>query len=137
MRYYCTYFDSKYLSKGLALYQSLRRHCCEEFTLWVLCFDDRTYQVLQHLDLSGMRLISSEEFEHSDSELLQAKQNRSRVEYYWTSTPSLLLYVLAHTPEIEMITYLDADLYFYSDPTAIYQEFGEGSILITEHRYAS
>jgi hypothetical protein len=34
-----------------------------------------------------------------------------------------------------MITYLDADLFFYSDPTPIFDELGENSILIIEHRF--
>jgi hypothetical protein len=34
-------------------------------------------------------------------------------------------------------TYLDADIYFFSDPASLIGELGDGSILITEHRYTS
>jgi hypothetical protein len=133
---FCTYFDRHYLTRGLALYESLQRHCARPFTLWILCFDDETYAILSRLNLSGVRLISQAEFEAGDDALTAAKTTRSRVEYYWTCTPSLPLYVLAHHPEVELITYLDADLYFYGDPAPIYEELGDGSILIVEHRYA-
>lgn len=134
--HFCTYFDRNYLTRGLALYESLVRHCQRPFILWILCFDDETYAILSHLNLAGIRLISRQEFEVGDEELLSVKLERSQVEYYWTCTPSLPLYVLEHAPKVEVITYLDADLYFFSDPQPIYDEFGDGSILIIEHRYA-
>jgi len=133
---FCTYFDRNYLTRGLALHTSLVRHCQRPFILWILCFDDETYAILARLDLPGVRLISQQEFEAGDEELARAKATRSRVEYYWTCTPSLPCYVLRHNPEVDLITYLDADLYFYSDPQPIYEELGAGSILIVEHRYA-
>jgi hypothetical protein len=134
--HFCTYFDRNYLTRGLALYESLARHCRKTFVLWILCFDDETYDVLSRLNLPGVRLISQREFEADDEALAQVKADRSRVEYYWTCTPSLPLYILRHNPEVEVITYLDADLYFFSDLQPIYEEFGQGSILIIEHRYA-
>jgi hypothetical protein len=133
--HFCTYFDRNYLTRGLTLYNSLRQHCQRPFVLWILCFDGETYDILSRLDLPGVRLISQEEFEAGDEELLRAKVNRSRVEYYWTCTPSLPLYVLRYNSEVELITYLDADLYFYSDPQPIFDELGDGSILIIGHRF--
>ena len=42
---FCTLFDSYYLDKGLALYASLDK-VCENFTLYIFCFDDRSYEIL-------------------------------------------------------------------------------------------
>ena len=134
---FCTYFDRNYLSRGLVLYNSLIKHCQCPFTLWVLCFDLDTYQMLDTLQLPGIRLISLEQFEVDDLDLQRAKLERSPVEYFWTCTPSLPLYILNHSPEVQEITYLDADLCFYADPMPIYAEMGESSILIIEHRYTS
>ena len=128
--HFCTYFDRNYLPRGLALYRSLARHCQRPFTLWVLCFDATTYRTLDRLCLPGVRLIALDQFEAGDSDLQRAKTERSLVEYYWTCTPSLPLYILRHYPEVELITYLDADLCFYADPMPIYAEMGDGSILI-------
>lgn len=134
MYHFCTYFDRNYLYKGIALYRSLVRHS-GPFTLWILCFDNDACNVLAKLDLPQVRLISLDDFERGDHALLEAKRGRNRVEYYWTCTPSLPLYILKHNPEVEVITYLDADLYFYADPAPIHEEFGDNSILIIEHRY--
>jgi hypothetical protein len=67
--------------------------------------------------------------------LAAAKRNRSLVEYYFTCTPSLPLHVLDRYPGVDVITYLDADLYFFADPAPVYKELGESSVLIVPHRF--
>jgi hypothetical protein len=134
--HFCTYFDRNYLTRGLALYRSLEKHCHRLFVLWVVCFDDETHDRLMRLDLPGMRLIRRHEFEANDPALAKARTDRTSVEYFWTCTPSVMLFVLRQDPTIAVLTYLDADLYFFSDPEPIFREFGEGSILIIGHRYA-
>ena len=135
MFYFCTYFDSNYLIQGLALYRSLVRHSVP-FRLWVLCFDDMAHEILQNLALPEVNPISLRDFEDGDRELLRAKENRSQIEYYFTCTPSLPLYILRNYPEVDVITYLDSDLFFFSNPSPIYQELEDrNSVLIVEHRF--
>lgn len=133
MYYFCTYFDRNYLIKGLSLYRSLCRCCNNSFTLYILCMDDLSYDVLVDLKLKGIIPIRLEEFE--DEQLIACKKNRTKVEYYWTCTPSLPLYILENFKDVELITYLDADIYFYSSLEPIFEEFGDRSILITPHRF--
>jgi len=130
---FCTLFDKNYLFRGLALHESLGRHVAD-FTLWILCMDDTSFEILNRMELPNVRLLSLAEFE--DEELLAAKKTRTAYEYYWTCTPSLPLYLLEHEPGLESITYLDADLFFFSDPAPAFAELGDGSIAIIEHRYA-
>lgn len=137
MYYFCTYFDRNYLTRGLALYHSLVRHRQQPFQLWILCFDDYTYAVLTRLNLSGVHPISQQEFEANDKTLSRAKSNRTQVEYYWTCTPSLPLFVLNNCPEVDLITYLDADLFFFADPAPLYAEIAGHSIAIIGHRFPS
>jgi len=136
MYFFCTYFDQHYLDKGLALYKSLVRHCTP-FKLWILCMDETTYQTLSGMQLPHVQIISLADFENNDPLLLAAKKNRSLIEYYFTCTPSLPDYILNHVPEVDIITYLDADLYFFSSVEPVYQELGAGSVLIIEHRFPS
>jgi len=131
---FCTYFDQNYLVQGLTLYSSLTRHA-DPFVLWVLCLDDLTYDLLSRLDLQNLRAIPLAELEGDDKPLLAAKQDRTQVEYYFTCTPSWPLYILNHFPEVDVITYLDADIFFFSSPAPILEELGRGSILIVEHRF--
>jgi hypothetical protein len=135
MLYFCTYFDSNYMLRGLALYRSLVRNA-GAFRLWALCLDDRAYETLERLALPEVNLIALSNFERENSELLQVKGDRSEVEYYFTCTPFLPLYVLRSWPEIDVITYLDADLFFFSNPSAVLRELGGGSVLMVGHRFA-
>jgi hypothetical protein len=133
-RYFCTYCDRGYLSRALALYESLVQHC-PSFRLWVLCFDAETLEALRTWQLPNLVPIALQEFEEGDAALVGAKANRSVVEYYFTCTPSVLLYVLGKNPEIDVISYVDADLFFFSDPAPIYEELGQRSVLIIGHRF--
>lgn len=134
MYYFCTYFDKNYLNKGLALYSSLKEQC-GDFRLYVLCMDDTCYRMLSRMALPGVTLISISEFERDDPALRDARKSRSLVEYYFTCTPSLPLFILDRWPEIDVITYLDSDLYFFAAPDPIYDEMGDRSVLIIEHRF--
>jgi hypothetical protein len=134
MIHYCTYFDRNYLTRALALHASLVRHS-PRFTLWALCFDDDAHAAVTALDLESLRPISLTEFERFDPELLAVKPTRSTVEYYFTSTPSLPLFVLDQAPDAGAVTYLDADLLFYSSPEPMFEELAGGSVLIIPHRF--
>ncbi len=103
--------------------------------LWTLCMDDLTYALLSQSGLPNLQPISLKEFEKGDEPLLAAKNNRSLIEYYFTCTPSLILYILNSSPGIDAITYLDADLFFFGSLQSMYDEMGSDSIYIVEHRF--
>ena len=133
VRHYCTLFDRNYLIKGLALYQSLERHG-GDFRLYILCMDDHAYTLLTQLRLAHAHLIRLAEFE--DPDLLRVKPERTVAEYCWTCAPSLPVYVLGRWPAVDFITYLDADLLFFSSPEPVYEEIGAASSAIVEHRFS-
>jgi hypothetical protein len=134
MYHFCTLFDKNYLLRGLTLYRSLAQHT-PSFMFYVLCLDEKTYTTISKINQNNIQAIKLEEIETWDKRLKQAKSNRSTVEYYFTLSPALPLFLLETCKEIEVITYLDADLYFYQSPEPIYAELGNKSILIVEHRF--
>jgi hypothetical protein len=131
---YCTYFDRNYLSRALALYISLKR-CCGLFRLFAFCLDEVSHELLVKLNLPEVQPVPLAELERFDAPLSAVKTSRSRIEYFFTCTPSILLYVLNHHPDCRSIAYLDADLFFFSDPRPIYDEIGDHSIAIIPHRF--
>ena len=134
-RSFCTLFDRNYVFKALALHASLLRHC-PSFQLTAFCFDDEARRMIEALELPHVSTVSLTELEAFDPELRGVKEDRSTVEYMWTATPSLPLYELAARPELDEVTYLDADLMFFSDPEPIFEELGDDSVLITPHRFS-
>jgi hypothetical protein len=129
---FCTLFDSNYAAKGLAMYQSLIK-TCTAFHLYIFAFDDKLEENLIKMNLPHISVISLKDFE--DEELLAVKPSRTMVEYCWTTTPSTILYCITKY-NLDHCTYLDADLYFFSNPKVLIDEMGDCDVLITPHRYS-
>lgn len=130
---FCTLFDSYYLDKGIALYRSLER-VSSNFTIYIFCFDDRSYEILTDMGLKHAVVLLHSCFE--TPELLEKKRERSKAEYCWTCTTWIIEYVL-NNYQVDSCTYLDSDLYFFSDPKELFQEISESraDTVIVEHRF--
>jgi hypothetical protein len=134
-RHYCTLLDSAYLTRGLALHTSLVRHG-GDCHLTVFCFDELAAQTLDELALPHLSVVTLGELEKANPGLRAVKPTRTRAEYCWTATPSLPLHMFNRRPELQNVTYLDADVLFFADPAPVFDEMGDASVAITPHRYA-
>jgi len=134
MVFFCTFFDYRYLDRGLALYRSLVQQG-HPFHLWILCMDSDTHDLLARLELPGVSLVTIDDLARQDKDVLIAKGNRSLVEFYFTSKSFLISFILSSRPDVELITYLDADLFFFSSPAAIKSEMEGYSVGLTPHRF--
>lgn len=133
--HYVTYFDKNYLVKGHVLLTSLRRHDPHAH-IRVICLDDDTFHMLAKLDLAGVEPIPLALFEKHDATLQACKANRTLVQYYWTLTPTLILRCLDLLPKDSVLTYVDADMFFFSSPAPLFEELGENDILIHRHNFS-
>jgi len=131
-RHYCTLFDRNYLFKGVAMLRSIARHS-PGAQVHVLCMDAVTAEMLVRLAIPGVRTLPLSAVE--TPEVLEVKKTRSIAEYCWTLTPVVLWHVMQAHPDIELLTYLDADLLFFSSVEPIFDEMGGKSIVAIEHRY--
>lgn len=132
--HYCCYFDHRYLARGLAMIRSLRRFE-PDAVFWVLCLSELCESALQRLDEPNVRPIGLTDFEEGDPALIQAKSDRSLVEYYFTCTPSLVRYVMRRAEPGDVVTYVDGDLFFFASPAAMFEELGDGAVSIIPHRF--
>lgn len=135
MRIYCTLFDGGYIARGLALADSLNKHC-NPHRLYILCMDNDAGMLLARLNIPNIILVRLDELEAEDKQLAEVKPTRSTVEYYFTSKASLVRYVLAKNTDCERVTYLDADLFFFSDPAQLDNEIAASSVAVIEHRFS-
>ncbi len=131
-RYFCTHVNRGYLTKGLALHESLVRHR-PDAKLFILCLDTEAYQLLSRLELDRLELVRHSEFE--DDAMREARGNRNEREYCYTCSASFPRWILKHRAEVDTLAFVDADTCFFSDPEPLFQELGEGSISIIEHRF--
>jgi hypothetical protein len=129
---YCTLFDFNYLSRGLALHESLGK-VHSDFCLYIFAFDDRTKLLLNQLQLKNAVIIGLEEFE--DQELLKVKPIRTKAEYCFTCTPSVIKYAIEKY-KLQSCTYLDADMYFYSSPLSVFEELNSFPVGLSPHNYS-
>lgn len=130
--YFCTLFDCNYLVKGLAMIRSLMRSC-DSPSVYVLCMDEYTYSAIENQFDSNIIPICLSAIETKD--VLEAKSNRSVAEYCWTLSSVFTWYVMNNFTFIDLITYLDADIYFYSSVEPLFEEIADSSIAVTEHRF--
>lgn len=131
---FCTYFDHNYLPRAVLMIESLRR-VDPETPVFALALTELCRDALTALDLPGVTVLSLAALEAEYPELPRLKGERSAVEYIFTLTPFLPLYLFGRT-DAALLTYIDADLYFYADPRRILELIGPASIAITPHRFA-
>lgn len=134
MRHYCTLFDKNYLAKGLVMLESLKRHSSEPYSLHILAMDSETEDALK--DFGYWEYT----FTAPTFNRMPSFSSRPWREFCWTMASQFTEYVLnemrrAEIKDIDTITYLDADLFFFSDPKPVHDEIGERSIGIIPHRF--
>jgi hypothetical protein len=116
------------------MYESLKANS-SDFHLFIFAFDDLSSEILKRMSLTSATVIPIRDLE--SPELLAIKETRTKAEYCWTCTPSVISYSIEEY-NLPKCTYIDADLFFYSDPAVLIGEMlaNRKTILITEHRFS-
>ncbi|MFC5464986.1 putative nucleotide-diphospho-sugar transferase [Lederbergia graminis] len=131
--FYCmaTIISKEYLVKGLAFHQSLL-NLGDEFHLWICCMDSESLNILSKLNLKNVTLIPVSEIENNM--IAKLSEKRSLTECCWTMKAPLCEHILKHYSEIDYIIYCDADMYFFSSPKPILDEWSTYSIFLCKQR---
>ena len=130
---FCTLFNRGYLDKGLVLVDSLKR-AAPDFKLYIFAMDPEAFRILEETTDENVICVDVSSLENE--ELREIKRNRSFAEYCWTWTPLTIQYVLDYFHE-PVCTYIDADMYFFSDPSDLLLEMTEDrkEVLIVRHGF--
>lgn len=132
---FCTFFDSGFYTRGVALIESLRNHG-EINEILVVCMDEESKLLLEPLSISlNIRITAVENLVSNFPELAHAKGNRSAIEFYFTCTPFVIRHALGGKPPNHLVVYLDADLYFFDSPEKVIAEIEGASVAIVPHSY--
>lgn len=135
-RHFVTLFDHRYLAKGLAMHQSLTAHSAH-FLLWVVALSSQCESELRARALPHLVVVPLRDVEELVPELATARRNRTLVEYFYTLSPAVCRYVVGRIDDGDLVTYLDADLYFFGSPEHVFSYLENKSIGITPHRFSA
>ena len=130
---YTTAFDKSYLTRGIAMIESLF-HQDHEVSLSVLCLDLETEIAVSSLSQRlNVQILRPQDL--GDSLLLKVRQDREYREFCWT-LGALLCNFHLEAGESEVI-YLDADIYFLGNPEVLLDEARQGDVAAIKHRFPS
>jgi hypothetical protein len=132
-RVYCTYFDVRYLIRGLAMIQSLRA-IGETDEVEVLCLDEESRSLIKRSGCSGIKTTALQELVSTSAELQRVQKDRSSLEFIWTLTPFWIEYLFARR-DVNRVIYLDADLYFFGSLRPLHLEYEDSAVAIIPHRF--
>jgi len=125
MRHLCTYFDINFVPRGRALLDSLTKQS-ESFILYILALDEQTLVYLKSIKHPNVQLITLEEYIKYFN--IDRSKYKTEKEFYFSIKPSLCLYLMELNKEIDLLLYVDSDMYFYNDLELLYNEIGNASI---------
>lgn len=129
---YVTYFDKQYAARGLSMMQSLFDHDAKAHII-VLALDPLVQQIILDTFSEKVCILTVEELFEFEP-LLHTCKNRSPWELYATQKPILIQYAMQYG-FFQQITYVDADLLFFSDLAPFFIEVEKASIAISPHRF--
>lgn len=131
MNRYVTLFDSGYAAKGDAMLRSLARTSRDPYEVTVIALDD----AVAARSFANAVVVPVAVLEAAVPGLDTLRRLRKHNEWCWTLASVALRWKLGQVEPGEVVTYLDADLWFYSDPAALLRELGDGSIAVVPHRF--
>mgnify|MGYP005831825255 FL=1 len=106
-----------------------------DYILIIVCMDNNVYNSLIKNPFPNSKIFSHDELIEFKPILTEIVQKRSKVEYYFTCSSQICEFVFNKFPKIELLTYLDSDLYFFDSPDPIFNEIKGYSVGIIEHKF--
>lgn len=132
---FVTHANINYASRVIALIQSMQGWSSNYKTL-VFCHDFETIRAISHFKFPAVELLHLGELEAVFPELSLARKNRSEREYFFCLTPFILRFLENHRRH-RFLVYIDADLYFFSDPIATLNSISKSHLVtIVPHRFS-
>jgi hypothetical protein len=130
---FCTLFDKNYLYQGVALHRSLVRHA-GDFRLYALCMDSTAFAVIEKLRCETLTPVHVDELLTAEVEAVRRRTTHGQ--FCWVCQPLICQYVLDHF-DVDMVTYLESDSLFFSNPEVLFDEIGPRSVSLSPHNYSA
>ncbi len=144
----CTVADSTFLLKFLALRESIRQYT-KNYRLNLLCLDNEIYNTIIAEDFGDIKCFKLKTLLEEDEQLAKSQENEpsfeaknvsrddldqaKKIQFIWSLASYFSWYCLKNE-NLEDIFYIDSDIYFFEDPTALTWISNFGSIGLIENR---
>ena len=132
----CAIAGISYLFKIISLYRSLEAYS-DNFVLYVCCIDDTVCKILRRLNLRRCIPISLNDIENGidikKEDIESFKNTRKKSEFCWTIKSIFMLHLLKKY-NLPSVLYCDSDMYFFSDPRILYEDWGNSSVYLCTQR---
>jgi hypothetical protein len=129
---FVTHFNEKYLSRGLALIESMG----PKASIVVFCHDSKTFKTVSKLEQENVICLDLLELESTFPELISAKSARPTLEYYFLLSPYVILYAI-EILNSELAIYVDADTYFFAEVSLALEQLDPNKdVGIVPHRFS-
>lgn len=132
MHTFCTIFDKNYLYQGVVLYNSLKRFV-GDFKLYTLCMDSTAYALMAKMCADDLIPIDVDELINPETALVRERTTHGQ--FCWICQALFCQFVL-DSFNVDMVTYLEADSMFFSNPEVLFEELGDGSVSLVPHNYS-
>ena len=106
----CSYFDKNYLSRFLVLKDSIDAFKLQN-NYFILALDNFVEKFFEDKKFENIQVISLKHLEKDYKDLIIAKSNRSLIEYYFTLSPFLPIYIFEKFKTCNVL-YVDSDFFF-------------------------
>lgn len=126
-----TYFDSGYLPRAVALFDSLSS--TESLNFEVLALDHSSEQAASRF--THTRVTQIDKFLEREGHVANSIEGLNKAERIFATGPSFLLEVMSRVTEGDWLIYCDADLIFYKDIDEYMSLFEDSSVVIVPHNH--
>jgi len=144
-KYICTVSDDHYLSRGLSLVESLKKYN-ENIHVFYLCVNKKCVDAVKNLKIDYVEFVDIKNVINGDERFLNIIPSREAtavgqateisqdlIELVYKMSSYFPKYCLK-TYDIDHVIYADSDIYFYNSLNSIYEDVGDKSFGIVEHR---
>lgn len=134
MHYYYSVYSKEYIHKGLVLYNSMKRYD-KDFTFFLICLDEETKLLLEKMNFDKMILIRVGDIEAYDCEVIKVKGWHQDKSYTWLVKAIGAMYIFDSFGDPDHLLWLDGDTQFLANPQAVYDDWNNYSILLSEEKF--
>jgi hypothetical protein len=131
-----TFANARYLPQLLSMLESFQANV-QSSRIAVVALDAETISSLTRLNFPCVDIFCVEDLEKYVPQLGIARNNRSLSEYFFTVTSALPIFLFNAYPKLDFVVYVDADLFFFSNPeSCIFALDEKDNVLLTSHNFA-